>query len=172
MLSYPNCLSTPNGFHRDLDGPRSAGQGPAVHSHYVDSLYRNLLDRPAYTSDRTFFGDLLYQGFPRHRVVRAIVESWEYRVHQVQRLHRKLLGRPAELMRLISLVNALHNGSVLEAVQAYLLGLPEYFHGQGERSNSGFLAALYHDVLRRDLDPANLARYWHELATGVPRSNV
>src|SRR5262249_50661604 len=88
----------------------------------------------------------------------------------VQELYQDLLGRPADSTGLNSFVGFLGNGGTLEKVKEAIFGSPEYFQQRGQGTNSGFLTALYNDILGRGVDPAGAAAFGTELAQGRAHS--
>jgi hypothetical protein len=139
----------------------------------VDRAYRDLLDRPAYSGEQLLYAPLLNRGaWTRTQVARAILTGVDYRIHLVQRLHRALLGRAADLPRLMQCVQFLAAGGAVVRLKAMLLGLPEYFINRGGGAYAGFLQALYRDVLQREIGPAEMAADSRQLQAGVARGAV
>jgi hypothetical protein len=139
----------------------------------VDRAYRDLLDRPADSGAILLYAALLGRGaWTRTQVARAILAGLDYRIHLVQRLHRALLGRAADLPRLMQCVQFLAAGGAVARLKEALLGLPEYFSHRGGDTHAGFLRALYDDALRRAIGPAELEALSGQLQAGVPRRAV
>jgi hypothetical protein len=105
-------------------------------------------------------------------VARAILTGVDYRIRLVQRLHRALLGRAADLPRLMRCVKFLAAGGAVVRLKEMLLGLPEYFINRGGNAHAGFLQALYRDVLQREIGPAEMVADSRQLHTGVARGAV
>jgi len=55
----------------------------------------------------------------------------------------------------------------VQQLTALMLGSPDYFENRGGGSNSGFLDALYEDLLNRPIDPATMALDLQALSEGV-----
>jgi hypothetical protein len=139
----------------------------------VDRAYRDLLDRPAYSGERLHYAALLNRGAcTRTQVAGAILAGVDYRIHLVQRLHRALLGRAADLPRLMRCVQFLAAGGAVVRLKEALLGLPEYFSHRGGDTHAGFLQALYRDVLQRAIGPAELEALSRQPQAGAARGAV
>ena len=52
------------------------------------------------------------------------------------------------------------------------MGSDEFFNNQGGGTNTGFLAALYQDLLGRSVDAAGSLFFGTALANGTPRTQV
>ena len=50
-------------------------------------------------------------------------------------------------------------GATLEQVEAQMIASPEYLQTRGQSATSGFLDAVYQDILNRPIDSAGLAAY-------------
>jgi hypothetical protein len=128
----------------------------------VDQTYRHLLGREAETAGLAGWTALLDQGVPRSEVVYRIENSAEGRIRQVQQLYGTLLGRPADPGGLTFFVSLLESRGTVEQARALMLGSPEYFQTRAGGSNSGFVTAVYQDVLGRPPEPSG-ARGWEGL---------
>jgi hypothetical protein len=152
-----------------------AGRGPTARAHerFVDRAYRDLLDRPADSGEILLYAALLNRGaWTRSQVARAILTGVAYRIRLVQRWHRALLGRAADLPRLMRCVQFLAAGGAVVRLKEMLLGLPEYFINRGGNAYAGFLRALYRDVLQREIGPAEMVADSRQLQAGVARGAV
>jgi hypothetical protein len=89
----------------------------------------------------------------------------------VQRLYESYLGRPADPVGLSAFTAELGSGGTDEAVAAALVGSPEFFQDSGG-SNSGFLSALYEDVLNRPIAATGQSAWGTALKQGVTRAQV
>src|SRR5262249_37736671 len=139
---------------------------------FLNAVYEDLLDRPLDSTGAAAWNGALAAGQTRPQVVLAIEGSLEYRTNAVQELYQDLLGRPADSTRLNSFVGFVGNGGTLEKVKEAIFGSPEYFQQRGQGTNSGFLTALYNDILGRGVDPAGAAAFGTELAQGRAHSLV
>jgi hypothetical protein len=152
-----------------------AGRTPTARANqrFVDRVYGDLLDRPAYSGELLLYAPLLNRGaWTRTQVARAILTGVDYRIHLVQRWHLALLRRAADLPRLMRCVQFLGAGGAVVRLKEMLLSLPEYFINRGGDTNAGFLQALYRDVLQRVIGPAELEAESRQLQAGVARGAV
>jgi hypothetical protein len=116
---------------------------------------------------------------PPATLVRALTSSTEYLAQVVQHEYQTLLGRPADPQSLSGAVSLLNlfglfipgptNG--LDLLRSMLISSPEYFQRHGG-TNAGFLAATYHDLFGRDIDPFAASVLGGQLASGVSRSAI
>src|SRR5207244_1111779 len=143
MIPFPTTRSLMRRSSQVLTAEPSWGEETCPHQQFLQRIYRDLLDRPVYGTDRAYFGRLLRSGVPRRRVIGFLLRSREYGAHWVQSQHRRFLGRPAEVVRLLALVEFLRAGGTTEQVQVHLLSSAAYYQERGEGTVSGFLAALY-----------------------------
>ena len=85
--------------------------------------------------------------------------------------YERYLGRPADSGGFATFLTFFAEGADAEQVQAAILGSPEFANRSGG-SESGFVSALYQDLLHRTVDPSGLATFTGQLATGTARSTV
>jgi uncharacterized secreted protein with C-terminal beta-propeller domain len=145
--------------------------GDVTH-HFVVQLYRDLLHRDPDAAGLEAWNQALEHGASRADVVRGFEGSREYRANVVQQVYGDLLGRQAEAFGLNVWVQFLAGGGTEEQLRARVLGSEEYFARNGNGTSTGFLQALYHDVLHRDLDPTGAAAWGQALAHGRTRNEV
>jgi hypothetical protein len=131
---------------------------------YVAQLYYDLLGRSvgADVSDglKTWVPPIESGALSRAQVALEIQHDplGEFAVAEVKAVYLKYLRRPADQAALDSWVPFLIHGGRDEALVAYIVGSPEYydtqFDPQGGHNNTGFLSAVYRDVLSRPVrDP-------------------
>jgi autotransporter-associated beta strand protein len=135
---------------------------------YVVALYRDLLQRQPDGGGLTFFTDLLNAGTPRTTVLLGIETSVEYRTLVIQNLYQTLLHRAPDPVGFNIFLQFFASGGTLVQAQAFVFGSPEYFTLAGSTS-SGFITALYRDVLSRHPDPSGMATFSQFLASGGTR---
>jgi hypothetical protein len=153
--------------------PAVAAQFTTPSRCYVSTLYADLLGRDPDPQGLAYFSTVLDQGLAnRTQVALAVQGSLEYRVVSVQREYLRLLHRPADPFGLNAFVNFLTGGGQLVQVTQMILSSPEYLQTRGGGTAAGFLAALYHDVLRRPVDPVGAAAFGPMLAAGAPTAAV
>jgi hypothetical protein len=144
----------------------------SVQGRFVAQAYRDLLEREATAVELGPWVSLLEQGSNRSQVARLIENSLEYETAEVQRLYHTILHRPADPSGLSSFVAFLGKGGTTEEVEAALAGSPEYLQRRGRATNDGFLAALYHDVLVRKIDPSGQTTFGQALAQHASPTQV
>jgi RHS repeat-associated protein len=132
---------------------------------FLRQVYLDLLGRPADAAGLGFWESTLGHGQSRAQVVREIVHSTEYLGNAVDGLYRRLLHRAADPGGRAYWLNTLAAGADLEQVEARFLASDEYFRTRGSGTGTGFLAALYGDVLNRDVDPGAAAYFGPTVAT-------
>jgi hypothetical protein len=89
----------------------------------------------------------------------------------VQAFYQHFLHRQADPGGLQNFVNDLGSGTTEEQVQETIVTSPEYFQLHGS-TNTGFVTALYLDVLNRQPDAGGLAHYVSALMNGDSRGAV
>jgi hypothetical protein len=133
-----------------------------ANENYVNSLYGLLLNR-AVDSQSPFWVNLLNNGASPAFVVRAIEGSTEFITNEVALVYQTYLHRAPDPTSQF-FVSLLQAGASIDQVAAAITGSPEYSALNGG-TNSGFLNALYQEVLGRAGDAAGLA-YWQQLLAG------
>ena len=78
---------------------------------------------------------------------------------QAGRLYQAAFGRAPDAAGLAYWSAALHAGTSLDSVAQSFIASPEFQAQYGSLSNTGFVNALYQNVLHRSADPSGLA-YW------------
>jgi parallel beta-helix repeat protein len=141
---------------------------PTPNQPYVAHLYLDLLGRSVEDAALSAWGGALDSGaMSRAEVAEAIVHSAEYRTDQVQALYQHYLRRAADPQGLAAFVHFLEAGGTVEQAAAAIVTSPEYRQAQGSGSTSGWLEALYADVLNRVPDADGLAAWQNALAQGM-----
>jgi len=146
---------------------------------FIYQVYLDLLHRQVDPSGMPFWSGELDQGVSRAQVVQSIENSLEYRTDQVEDLYQSYLGRSADPSGLASSLNLLLTASsylpsqvLYLQLQANILGSAEYYQNRSGGTNSGFLSALYQDVLGRSIDPSGAIAFGAALANGMSRTLV
>jgi hypothetical protein len=149
--------------------------GPLTNDGFVTQLYRDVLKREpdpagltAWTGQLVSHQDSRGQTPPaiRAQVAQAFLDSVEYRMDVVQGFYNTLLHRTADPAGLNGWTNFLAQGGTEPQLEAQFLGSNEYFITRGGGAVSGYVQALYQDVLNRQVDPVGL-----QLATTFLSSN-
>jgi len=139
---------------------------------FVAQVYHDVLLRDVDNSGLAGWSGQIDGGqLSRAQAVSAIENSVEAHTLLVQHYYQAYLGRPADPSGLATFVNALGAGTTDEQVLALLLGSPEYLQRNGN-TTSGFLDALYLNVLGRQIDPSGDATFTAQLNAGVSRQTV
>lgn len=146
------------------------GCGPAradvvTDTNFVSRVYADLLGRTAGTGEVAAGLGAIGGGAVEPWVLGLLVTT-EYRSRLVAALYQSLLQRdptPGEL------AGALGSLAVLtdEQLRAFLAGGLEYFNARGGGGNSGFLQAIYQDLLNRPISPTEEANLLNLLVSGT-----
>jgi uncharacterized delta-60 repeat protein len=139
---------------------------------FIAQAYLDILNRPVDPSGLATWTSFLNAGGSRSAVATGIMNSQEYRTIVVNNLFMKYLRRGADMGGLATYTAFLASGGTDEQVAAALLGSQEYLLNRGNGNNTGFLSALYQDVLNRPIDASGLATFGQFLASGGTRTQV
>jgi hypothetical protein len=140
---------------------------PTPGERLVSDLYPDLLRRPVDPSGMGHWGSQIDQGVPLGLVAWAITQSTEYRTLVVQDLYGRYLRRSAEPVGLVHFVSFLGAGGTVDQARAIILGSPEYLQARTDGTATGFLEAIYQDVLGRAPDSAGREAWRGLLAAGA-----
>jgi hypothetical protein len=160
-----------------VDAPLSA-QGVAVDCGQstatrcaVDSVYQQLLNRPADDAALQYYAGQLDAGqTSRQQMAAAVQATDEWRARMVTLLFQALLRRAPDAGSVAYSAPQRRSGSVDDVVAA-IAGSQEYFTRAGG-TNDGFVGAVYKDLLRRAADPAGRAGWVDQLNRGASRPSV
>jgi hypothetical protein len=155
---------------QSLDG-RTATADSTVAVGYVAGIYLDLLHRAVDPGGLAAWNTLLGRGLTRQQVVTDIEASKEYRTDVVQAIYSQVLHRNADSFGLNAFVNALGSGLTLVQVEAIIFGSQEFFNDSGG-TNSGFVTALYQDLLGRSPDTFGLNAFVGAINAGASRQAV
>ena len=132
---------------------------------FVAQVYQDLLHRRADPGGLASFTNLLDQGLlNRSQVVLTMENSSEYRANVVRDLYSQFLHRDPDPSGFSAWVNFLGQGGTRNQLEALIVSSPEYFSRRGGGANSGFLQAIYQDVLGRAPDATGIA-FWNQILT-------
>jgi hypothetical protein len=145
--------------------------GSTGNAAFLCSVYEHLLGRAPDAGGLASFEGLLAAGVSRAQVAYDIATSPEYRSNLVGFWYQFLLGRPADPGGLASWVGALNAGWSDQAVLEGIMGSAEFYTHAGG-TPSGFVMALYTDLLRRGADSGGLASWVGKVNAGVSRGTV
>ena len=138
---------------------------------YICALYQDVLGRTADPAGLSTYEAQLSAGTSRNVVAAELLTSTEHRRDMIASYYERYLGRPADSGGFATFLTFFAEGADAEQVQAAILGSPEFANRSGG-SESGFVSALYQDLLHRTVDPSGLATFTGQLATGTARSTV
>jgi hypothetical protein len=140
---------------------------------FVTALYRDLLNRAPDPAGLAAWTNVLDVRIANNtQVALGFINSLEYRTDAVQNLYHTLLRRDADTGGLNAFVNYLGMGGTIKQVEVIMLSSDEYFQTQGGGTNTGFLQAVYRDVLNRPPDAGGLQAFLQALNNGLSRRQV
>ena len=138
---------------------------------FICALYQDVLGRAADPSGLSTYEAQLSTGTSRSTVAEELLTSTEYRQDLIASYYQQYLGRPADAGGIATFLTLFSQGASPENVQAAIIGSAEFANRSGG-SDSGFVSALYQDVLNRPVDAAGLTTFTGQLATGTTHSAV
>jgi hypothetical protein len=141
---------------------------------FVIGLYSNLLQRAPAEAEVQSWLNQLDDGTDdddREEVVEGFVESTEFRTNLITDKYQTLLGRAPDPTGFNAFLGFLRAGGDEREIDVTILSSPEYFQRNGG-DNTGFLTAVYRDVLGRAIDPSGQAFWGSLLQAGRPRDEV
>lgn len=137
---------------------------------FVDSLYRNMLNRSVDTTGLAHWMQLLLAGVSRQQVATSIWQSAEHRGVEVDQFYTTFLGRAADAGGRTLWVNALMNGATeMDVIRGFLLS-SEY--QAAHPSDVSFINGLYSQILDRPGDPGSITAWLAALQGRVSRAAV
>jgi streptogramin lyase len=145
---------------------------PTPNGRFVNSLYVNLLGRPADLGGLAAWTASLDAGMSRAQVVLGFETSAEYRTDLVEQAFNHFLHRNADPQGLATSLAFLNSGGTQLGLEAIIVGSAEYFQLRGVSTNDGFLTALYQDTLNRAVDPSGRSSFDQALANGISRTRA
>jgi len=140
--------------------------------HFIGKAYQDLLGRPIDAAASNYWLGQMKNGVTRTQVAAQLLRSGQAPNARVQNFYSQFLHRPGSPSEVAYFAGMLQQGASIEQVEAGILGSAEYFAQRGGGTNSGFLAALYQDVLGRPADPPAIALWMQQLASGASRSAI
>jgi hypothetical protein len=133
---------------------------------YLQGLYSQLLQREAQPAEINSWLIPVGYGMARSQAVAAILNSPEYETNLIQSSYQTLLGRAPDPAGAQALFQFLQAGGSQEQLTVAFLASHEFYVDQGN-TPSGWLTALYKDVLARAPGASELASGVQMLAGGV-----
>lgn len=151
--------------------PGSACSGATGNTAFVCGLYQDILGRSADSSGLGYWLTQLSAGASPTQVAYAIATSNEYRTDFIQADYQAFLGRSPDPGGLATWLAAFASGATDEQVDAGILGSSEFFSDSGG-TGSGFINAVYQDLLGRPADPGGMSTWSAALGSGMSRTQV
>jgi hypothetical protein len=145
--------------------------GSTGNAAFLCLAYEDLLGRAPDAGGLASFEGLLAAGVSRQQVAYDIATSPEHFTDLVVGDYAYFLHRAADPAGLASWVGVLEAGWSPQAVLEGILGSAE-FYGDAGGTPSGFVSALYTDLLGRAADSGGLATWVGQLNAGVSRGAV
>ncbi len=147
------------------------GLGGTPNQRYVGQLYRDLLHREADATGLSHWAGLLAHGAHRDDVFGRISHSEEHIRLVIDDLYHRLLQRGPDAGAFAFFLPLFGRGLAVEQAQEVLLASDEYFRLAGGTAG-GFLAAVYRDVLGRNVDASGAATFQGLAGTATGRAAV
>jgi Domain of unknown function (DUF4214) len=123
---------------------------------WIDSIYKDLLNRPADSGGQASWLHSLSTGATREQVAYQIDMSAERQGEVVATYYQYYLGRTASNAEISNWVGLLESGWSQEAVVTSFMASAEFLEGQGTQDQgvtlSGWLTGVYELALNRDPD--------------------
>ena len=111
----------------------------------------------------------LNHGVPRGQVTLQLLASVPARVVEVNATYTNLLHHGPTAAQLSAGVSMVQSTGDTRALEAAIMGLPEYFRVRGQGTRAGVLTAMFQDILGRAPSTAELSKGLKLLAGGVSR---
>src|SRR5487761_1086456 len=143
----------------------------SIEMQFVNDLYQDVLHRSASAAEVGYFLNEVDGGVPFQTIVDNFLNSPEYHASEVAGDFTTYLGRPADPTGAAYWQVQLDSGTRENQFSTSLIASPEYYANHGG-SDSGFVMALYQDVLSRSASAGDVAYWDSQLAGGETRSAV
>ena len=149
----------------------------------MNQLYVNVLGRPADVIGAQYWDAVLASGGSRGQVVLAFAQSPEDEAKtlatdgdndngEVYRVYEAALGRAPDAAGQAYWSSELAAGDTILQVVQNLIGSGEFLHDYAALSVSGFVTALYQNVLHRAPDATGLQAWTNTLGDGASEASV
>ncbi|HEX4645887.1 MAG TPA: DUF4214 domain-containing protein, partial [Verrucomicrobiae bacterium] len=143
----------------------------ANNTNFLSAIFQDLLGRPVDPSGQSFYLSYLSGGGTRTQVATNLLGTSEYRTRLVRDDFQKFLHRAADPSGLSYGLNYLGSGTDEQYISV-LAGSPEYFANRGGGNNSGFLDALFYDLLNRPVDTSSRNFYLGQMGSGATPAQI
>jgi hypothetical protein len=134
---------------------------------WVDSIYQQLLQRPADAGGESNWLKALAAGESRNAIAYAIATSAEHESDLVAYYYQLYLGRDASANEIAGWVTAIQHGVTHEDIAADFLSSDESFYITNNSDISSWLTSVYQTVLGRNPEDAGLNSWTQFLDTGL-----
>ena len=139
---------------------------------FVERSYHDLLGRvPDATGLTTYANALDSNTLSTTQVADSITGGAEFHGVEARQEYQALLHRDADPFGFNTWVNALGAGATVEQLQANLAGSSEYYTNRAGGTDSGFITALYSDLLGRSASPLERSFGIAALGSGESRTD-
>lgn len=140
---------------------------------FVSSVYRDLLGRNPESIGLNYWSGIIDSAaLSRTEAALTIENSLEHRNLVVDQLFSDLLHRQADPSGRAFFLSFLGAGHSADQMRAGILGSAEYFQARGESTTTGFVQAVYADLLGRSPEGSGLAVWDAVLQGGSSRESV
>jgi len=150
---------------------------------FIQQLYQNVLGRAGDPGGTQFWQSALGAGFSRGEVVVGFAESPEDRARtlgiagdkndaEATRLYQAALNRAPDAVGEAFWSSVLANGQTPTQVAQSFIGSAEFQQKFGSLDSSGFVSAMYQNVLHRAGDPGGQQFWANSLTQGTSRPDV
>jgi hypothetical protein len=153
--------------------PQGIGtDGPLRTQRFTDQVYSDLLGRVADPPTLVTWNALLESGSSRSQLLTLLEGTAEYRAQVIEGLYATYLDRLADQPALNAGIQFLASGGSVTMLRAALIGSAEYYQTRAGGTGTGFVTALYQDVLHRLPDAGGTAAVETLLGRGVSRTAI
>jgi len=136
--------------------------GSSGNAAFVCAMYEDLLGRAPDPSGSASWQAALSSGQSRSQVALGVMSSAEYFTGLVASYYESFLGRAPDSGGLSTFESQLASGATDEQVIAGIVASQEFYSDAGS-TNTGFVNALYEDLLGRAADPAGSSSWQSQL---------
>lgn len=145
--------------------------GAVTNADFVRQAYQDLLGRSPSAGEVTNWETYLAT-HTRQETALAIDTSQEFYGIVVTDLFGLLLHRSPSLTDKNVFVGAITGGATIEQVEATIAGGSEYFANRAGSTYSGYIEALFPDLLGRSASPTDLSSFGGLLSSGMTRTDM
>src|SRR5262249_54360618 len=122
---------------------------PSASDAFLRPAYHDLFGRSSNLAEHLGWAQMLDSGVSRQQVALGLTASDEYRIDRIEQAYTAFLGRSGSSDGPASFLDFLRQGGTAEQLEVLILTSREYAQGHTDGTVSGFVRALYRDVLHR-----------------------